>query len=617
MVNIILCMIVKNETRIIERIMTSALPIIDAYSICDTGSTDDTQEKIRNFSNTHNLKGDIHEVPWINFGHNRSQSFIKARETAERLGFDFKETYALLLDGDHILMIEPGFDKHKFDLIGYQIPQTEYTVRYHNTRFIRLDIDWHCVGVTHEYWSPKEGFNSPVGKIENPWINDKADGGCKSDKFERDISLLEKGLEDEPTNSRYMFYLAQSYKDFKLSDKSIEMYKKRMNAGGWDEEIFYSALQIARIYTSLKNYEMSTFWFLKAYNLRPIRNEPLVELAFVAHENNDLFTCLMLAKKALEIPFPKDDLLFITHSFYHEKPAHLILDVSVKKNIPIEGIEAANSILMNKKSSDGAKNDSKNLLKSFSIRPLTIPVRFMENDRSIIYTNVRMRGKFGCAIRDNQPVMIKEYESHDNFDYTICKGFQNFKQIKILEFEKVGKLAFGKVIHENIQKGAVITFNGDNIQNCDLINLSSENIFAVFYANGLPHILLGLETFHVAKLDNNGKIKEELKGPVDIDMKGFEVTGSITEYNGKYFVPVRCQNLESFVYRLVSFDKTFKNLKVSLPFTFNIDINCKITSIFFSESDMTIFLDLEDTESMVIKTPIDLLTKIYKNLWNN
>ena len=40
-------MIVKNESKVIRRLLESALPIIDSYCICDTGSTDDTKEIIR------------------------------------------------------------------------------------------------------------------------------------------------------------------------------------------------------------------------------------------------------------------------------------------------------------------------------------------------------------------------------------------------------------------------------------------------------------------------------------------------------------------------------------------------------------------------------------------
>ena len=41
---ICLNMIVKNESKVITRLLESVSPIIDTYCICDTGSTDDTKE---------------------------------------------------------------------------------------------------------------------------------------------------------------------------------------------------------------------------------------------------------------------------------------------------------------------------------------------------------------------------------------------------------------------------------------------------------------------------------------------------------------------------------------------------------------------------------------------
>ena len=49
MPRICLNMIVKNEEKIICRLLKSVLPLIDTYCICDTGSTDNTIEVIHEF----------------------------------------------------------------------------------------------------------------------------------------------------------------------------------------------------------------------------------------------------------------------------------------------------------------------------------------------------------------------------------------------------------------------------------------------------------------------------------------------------------------------------------------------------------------------------------------
>ena len=69
---ICLNMIVKNESNIIIRLFDSILPIIDSYCICDTGSTDNTIEIIKNYFDKHNIHGKIIEIPFKNFGYNRN-----------------------------------------------------------------------------------------------------------------------------------------------------------------------------------------------------------------------------------------------------------------------------------------------------------------------------------------------------------------------------------------------------------------------------------------------------------------------------------------------------------------------------------------------------------------
>ena len=85
-------MIVRNEAKIIRRCLDSVRPLLSHWCICDTGSTDDTEEILRQELFT--LPGRLYNDPWVNFGHNRSLSMERARGTAD---------YHLLLDADMVL----------------------------------------------------------------------------------------------------------------------------------------------------------------------------------------------------------------------------------------------------------------------------------------------------------------------------------------------------------------------------------------------------------------------------------------------------------------------------------------------------------------------------------
>lgn len=198
-------------------------------------------------------------------------------------------------------------------------------MEYWNTRLIRADLIWRCVGVTHEYWDCTSDNVKGI-KIHELWIDDKEDGGCKDDKFERDKRLLEEGLineKDESLRGRYMFYLAQTYKSLEEYNNSIEMYKRRIEHGGWNEELFYSQFQIAECYKKLKDYEKAVGEYLLAWNIRPQRSEPLSKIAELYRKNEQYFLSYTFAKIGINIPYPENDTLFIDHnaylySFHHE-----------------------------------------------------------------------------------------------------------------------------------------------------------------------------------------------------------------------------------------------------------------------------------------------------------
>jgi len=242
----VLILMVKNESRIIERCLKSVENVVDAFCITDTGSTDNTCDIVDTFLETHT--GCLSQVPWKNFGESRTDSFQCARDyIRDELKWDLKETYGLLLDGDMVFV--PGtLRETPLSEIGYTIVQSAGNLEYPNCRLIRMDYDWKCVGVTHEYW---DGTTVALPKSVC-YIDDRNDGGCKSDKFIRDVMLLEKGLEQSPTNGRYMFYLAQTYHSLGRWKDSIAMYKKRIQAGGWFEEVWYSHYMIGQCYQQLK-----------------------------------------------------------------------------------------------------------------------------------------------------------------------------------------------------------------------------------------------------------------------------------------------------------------------------------------------------------------------------
>lgn len=312
MVKVILISMIKNEEKIIERCIQSALPVLDAICITDTGSTDDTVNKVSHFIQNLKIPGKVYSDEWKDFCYNRNNSFLNAVKYCKELEWDLNTTYGLLLDADMELVVL-NFDKNTLTKNGYNIIQDNNFLQYHNTRFVKLGHNWKCIGVTHEYWDG--GDTDQIAK-ELIYINDVGDGGCKSDKTERDIRLLEQGIKDEPDNIRYYFYLAQSYKDAGQFEKAIECFKKRMTMGGWFEEIWYSKYMIAKCYLLLDNPEDYEAWALKAYAYRKERAEPIYMLTKYFREKGDHFKAYHYYLLGRSIINPAHDLLFIEKDVY-------------------------------------------------------------------------------------------------------------------------------------------------------------------------------------------------------------------------------------------------------------------------------------------------------------
>jgi hypothetical protein len=174
-----------------------------------------------------------------------------------------------------------------------------------------MDYPWRCQGVTHEYW------DGPTSKLPKTtcWIEDHNDGGCKSDKFERDARLLEKGLAETPTNERYMFYLAQTYHSLRRFKDCIAMYKKRIAAGGWYEEVWYSHYMIGQSYLSLDDPVRFEVWMQRAYQKNPNRAEPLYKLTKYFRERAQHYKAYYYMQLGKAIPLSTES-LFVESDVY-------------------------------------------------------------------------------------------------------------------------------------------------------------------------------------------------------------------------------------------------------------------------------------------------------------
>ena len=268
MPSLCLNMIVKNESKIIKRLFDSVLPIIDCYCICDTGSTDNTVEYIKEYFKEKNIPGHVYFEEFKNFGYNRSYSLQKCIGMSD---------YVLLLDADMELIIK-DFDKSILTKDNYYILQGNDNFYYNNVRIIKNNGNYKYVGVTHEYIDLMK--NKEIYRIskEELFINDIGNGGSKDNKYIRDISLLTQGIIDEPNNSRYYFYLANSYNDSGQYENAIKYYEMVVKMDGWIQEKWYSLYKIGICYKKLNNIKNSIYYWMECLEICNNRVENIYEI---------------------------------------------------------------------------------------------------------------------------------------------------------------------------------------------------------------------------------------------------------------------------------------------------------------------------------------------------
>ncbi len=263
-------MIVKDEAHVITRCLDSVMPIIDYWVIVDTGSTDGTQKIIQEYLSE--IPGELHEIPWKNWGETRSEAIAFSKDKAE---------YILLMDADDVLEFSGQTQLPHLTQDQYCMWRGSKGFTYQRPQIIKGDLPWRYIGVTHEYLDCPHPYTSEL--LETVRYITLDDGAASRDlkqKFMKNVQLLEKGLNSEPDNARYAFYLAESYRDAGEKGKALEMYQKRIAMNGWDQEVFWSKIQISHILRDLKfpsNVVLESYKDAHAY--RPHRAEPVYFIA--------------------------------------------------------------------------------------------------------------------------------------------------------------------------------------------------------------------------------------------------------------------------------------------------------------------------------------------------
>ena len=316
MTTIGLCMIVKNEAQLILRALDSVRALVDYVLVEDTGSTDGTQTIIRKYLRAHELPGEVFDEPWRDFGHNRSVALARLRE---RQDID----YALIMDADHVLVPEQGFDPVAFkktlskDL--YRVAMKSTAGSYSRTLICSNRLELRYRGVLQEFLQGPSEVSSATASGFHIRSNREGSPSRDSDKQRKNAEVLERALQTESDAfllSRYLFHLAQTYRDLGEQEKALRSYMERATLGFSDEEVFQSFYQAGKIQETLRRpVDEVLATYAKATAACPRRAEALHAASKFCRAHARSAQGYEIAKQGLGLAQPKQG-LFIESWIY-------------------------------------------------------------------------------------------------------------------------------------------------------------------------------------------------------------------------------------------------------------------------------------------------------------
>jgi len=314
---------VKNEEQVIVPTLKPFVEGgVDSFFIFDTGSTDATIERAREFLTASGVTFYIEQEPFIDFSTSRNRALDRAREKFPSTSFFIMPDAEWYIQGVRELLSfcrEAQRDYRDVDAFGVSIGNS--TITFETIRLFRSDRSVRFAGSVHEC----PVVASRVIKVPDPvyfdWRPSREGNEKTQARLKRDLALLERDLARNPDDARTVFYLAQTHTVLGDYTQALAYFKRRSTMAGFEQERYVALYRVAQL-TEFEALRGANSWgtvveaYLKAYAADPERAEPLIHLAHYAEQQLRSYQLAYLfAHQACAMPCP-DVGLFINKELY-------------------------------------------------------------------------------------------------------------------------------------------------------------------------------------------------------------------------------------------------------------------------------------------------------------
>ncbi len=316
MVNIALLIMVKDEAKRLSVTLNSVIGVVNMVIVYDTGSTDGTIDIINEFCETNHMTLHLKRGEFEDYATSRNVALDYARGVP---GYD----YLLLMDANDELrgievlknIVEQEKDSPRVAYFLHQHLERNGTIiSFFNVRLLKRACDWKYVGSIHETFESLSERLHLIGKLPEVILYQDREKDLKKSiaRYPRDLELLLKDHTKDPSNSRTVFYLAQTYDSMENFDQAYRSHKLRTMMGGSSEERFISTFRTAFL---TRDHDEAVMWYLKAYALQS-RAEPLLKICEHYCRANQLALAYHFAKLSCELQDPVDSFQYVDRRAY-------------------------------------------------------------------------------------------------------------------------------------------------------------------------------------------------------------------------------------------------------------------------------------------------------------
>lgn len=291
---VIVYAISKNEEKFVDRWVDSMSEADEIY-VLDTGSTDDTVEKLKNRNVI--VRTQIFN-PW-RFDKARNLSLDIVSEDAD---------ICVCTDLDEVFV--PGW-REKLEAI-WQDDTTRLQYNYNwsldenNNPLVNFYISKIHTRNNYTWTHPVHEVLTYIGKDEHVITTDEITVNHYPDNTKSRgsyLPLLELSVKEEPNDDRNMHYLGREYMYYHKWNECIDTLIKHLSlpTATWKDERCASMRFIARSYTALNRFEEARMWLDKAIKEAPHLRDPLIEKALLEYNQSNWNEVIKNCEDALKI----------------------------------------------------------------------------------------------------------------------------------------------------------------------------------------------------------------------------------------------------------------------------------------------------------------------------